>query len=683
MNSENRFLAYLKKLLSSWGASYILRMQIFAQFVSSLAVLLGLGYLLLNIKFTPSETSQLIIAGFALISLANIIVLISVYFLTPNARQLLDSHTKTSRFLNSEEDIKTGNDERAWKEITAVVWRFSVEATLVGFFLVVIPLSLYMYTVVKIDLGRAIHVALGGLLSIVGGVTLNTLLLDFLMIPPRLALTPTSFESQIEGVRSNHLRGRLQLLVFALIVIALLMVSPRAYQEAVDAMSANGVLAGNLPRLQIQLMIVAAIALAIGTFFTNLMSRTIDIPIQNLIRTMDEVQKGNLDQRAEVIGTDEIGQLSIYFNQALARLQELQTNLEDEVAERTADLAQKTTKLQAASQIARRAASVQNFDELLKTIVKMTSEEFGFYHTGLFLTDERKEYVVLQAASSEGGQQMLQRDHRLRIGGQGIVGVVAYQRQPRIAVDVGADAVFFNNPDLPETRSEMALPLIVRDEVIGVLDFQSTKSEAFLFEDLEVMETLADQIALAIENARLLTESQSIIQQLQLLSSEKTQSAWDQRNQRQPYAYTYSPQGIQPGKKIKNDSELESNYLEIPIETRGQHIGKIKLVRKDRDAKWSDRERNVTREIAAQVGLALEGARLLEDSLKQAQREKTVSDVGSKIHETLDIDTVLKTAAKEFQQIFGLEEAEVRLGTSASTIKKRKGSNGHNPNSDI
>jgi len=301
----------------------------------------------------------------------------------------------------------------------------------------------------------------------------------------------------------------------------------------------------------------------------------------------------------------------------------------------------------------------------------------------LFLTDERKEYVVLQAASSEGGQQMLQRDHRLRIGGQGIVGVVAYQRQPRIAVDVGADAVFFNNPDLPETRSEMALPLIVRDEVIGVLDFQSTKSEAFLFEDLEVMETLADQIALAIENARLLTESQSIIQQLQLLSSEKTQSAWDQRNQRQPYAYTYSPQGIQPGKKIKNDSELESNYLEIPIETRGQHIGKIKLVRKDRDAKWSDRERNVTREIAAQVGLALEGARLLEDSLKQAQREKTVSDVGSKIHETLDIDTVLKTAAKEFQQIFGLEEAEVRLGTSASTIKKRKGSNGHNPNSDI
>jgi GAF domain-containing protein/HAMP domain-containing protein len=683
MNIESRLLAYLNKLLSNWGASYILRMQIFAQIVSSLAVFLGLGYLFLNIKFTPSEIRQLIIAGFALISLSNFIVFISIKFLTTNARQLLDSHTKTSRLLNSEDELKTENEKRAWKEITAVVWRFSIEATLVGFFLVVIPLSLYMYVVVKIDLGQAIHVALGGLMSIIGGVTLNTLLLDFLMIPPRLALIPTSFESQLEGVRSSHLRGRLQLLVFALIVIALLMVSPRAYQEAVDAMNVNGVLAGNLSRLQIQLLIVAAIALIIGAFFTNLMSRTIDIPIQNLIRTMNEVQKGNLNQRAEVIGTDEIGQLSIYFNQALARLQELQTNLEDEVAKRTAELAQKTSKLQAASQIARRAASVKNIDELLDTIVKMTSEEFGFYHTGLFLTDERKEYVVLQAASSEGGNQMLQREHRLRIGSQGIVGAVAYQRQPRIAVDVGADAVFFNNPDLPETRSEMALPLIVRDEVIGVLDFQSTKSEAFLYQDLEVMETLADQIALAIENSRLLTESQSIIQQLQLLSSEKTQSAWDQRNQHEPYAYTYSPQGIQPGKKKNNDPELASNYLEIPIETRGQRIGRIKLIRKDKDANWSDREKNVTKEVAAQVGLALESARLLEDSLKQAQREKTVSDVSSKIRETLDIDTVLKTAAQEFQQIFGLEEAEVRLGATASTFKKRKGSNGHNPNSNI
>jgi signal transduction histidine kinase/DNA-binding response OmpR family regulator len=163
----------------------------------------------------------------------------------------------------------------------------------------------------------------------------------------------------------------------------------------------------------------------------------------------------------------------------------------------------RATQLAAAAEIARDATAILDVDRLLEETVKLISAQFGFYHASVFLLDEPNEYAVLQAASSAGGQQMLRRGHKLRIGEAGIVGHVAATGEPRIATDVGSDAVFFDNPDLPETRSEMALPLKVRDRVIGVLDVQSTQSAAFAEEDVTALQTMADQLAVAIANGQL------------------------------------------------------------------------------------------------------------------------------------------------------------------------------------
>src|SRR5690606_34214496 len=128
------------------------------------------------------------------------------------------------------------------------------------------------------------------------------------------------------------------------------------------------------------------------------------------------------------------------------------------------------------------------------------SEKYGFYHVGVFLLDENRTYAILTAANSAGGQKMLARQHRLKVGEQGIVGSVTGSGEPRIALDVGADAVFFNNPDLPESHSEMALPLRSGGQVIGALDVQSTETGAFTHVDVQTLGLLAEQVSLAIEN---------------------------------------------------------------------------------------------------------------------------------------------------------------------------------------
>jgi len=180
-------------------------------------------------------------------------------------------------------------------------------------------------------------------------------------------------------------------------------------------------------------------------------------------------------------------------------------------------LQRRATQLAAAAEVAQSATAILDLEKLLDETVRHISERFGFYHAGVFLLDEAGEYAVLRAASSEGGQRMLARGHRLAVGQVGIVGYVAGTGQPRIALDVGADAVFFDNPDLPLTRSEMALPLTARGRVIGVLDVQSVEAAAFSDEDVTILSTMANQLATAIENVRLLEETERRAVQTQAL----------------------------------------------------------------------------------------------------------------------------------------------------------------------
>ena len=340
--------------------------------------------------------------------------------------------------------------------------------------------------------------------------------------------------------------------------------------------------------------------------------------------------------------------------QTLDALRNERSTLEQRVEDRTAGLARKTEQLRATSYIARKTAEVQDLASLLNTVVNLVTDQFGFDHTGIFLISETGDRVVLQAASSEGGKRMIERGHALSVGSQDIVGYVAAQKKPHIALDVGEDAVFFNNPDLPMTRSEIALPLLIHNRVLGVLDIQSDKLQAFGTEHIDVLQTLSDQIAIAIENARLLDETQAAIMQLEALTSIRTHEAWTQKLRENHRVFTYTPLGLRAEKlPLTNDSMITA-----PITLRGQKIGNISISRKG-DTKWSKLDEGLLDEVAGQVGLAVDNIRLLEEATQRAKQEQTVGRLATRFGQSLDIDTLLRTAARELGQLPEVEEAIV------------------------
>jgi GAF domain-containing protein len=317
---------------------------------------------------------------------------------------------------------------------------------------------------------------------------------------------------------------------------------------------------------------------------------------------------------------------AILNRQLFSPLRELTRELEKRVEERTRelaetslrlqeanrDLARRTAQLEAASEVARRAAEIRDVQALLDETVRLISQRFGFYHAGVFLVDEAGEYAVLRAASSEGGQRMLARGHRLAVGEVGIVGYVAGTGKPRIALDVGEDAVFFSNPDLPHTHSEMALPLKVGERVIGVLDVQSVEPSAFTDEDVAVLQTMADQIALAIENARLLQETQDRLREVEALTGQAIRAGWQQMASARPgWGYIYDGVELRPKEQALLPEGTEPG-LTLPLLAGGETVGQVALAFSDRSP--TDEEVALARAVAEQAALALESARLFQET---------------------------------------------------------------------
>jgi GAF domain-containing protein len=345
------------------------------------------------------------------------------------------------------------------------------------------------------------------------------------------------------------------------------------------------------------------------------------------------------------------------FQSAIGFLAKDRANLEKRLEERTTGLVKKTDQLRSASYIARQTAEIQDLDAILKMVVNLITDQFGFYHCGIFLMNETGDEVVLVAASSEGGRRMVETGHALRVGTQGIVGYTAAQKKPRIALDVGADATYFNNPDLPMTRSEVALPMMIRDRVLGVLDIQSDQPMAFSLEEIDVLQTLVDQMAVAIENARLLEESQAALMQIEALTAVRTREAWSRFTKDGALSYTYTPLGIRSGKA----HEEPEKTLMIPITLRGQRIGAISLSRKD-EAPWSEIDRDMITEVAYQTGLAIDNVRLVEEATQRASQEQTVGELAARFSQTMDIDSLLQTAARELGQVADVAEVSVFIG---------------------
>jgi len=332
-------------------------------------------------------------------------------------------------------------------------------------------------------------------------------------------------------------------------------------------------------------------------------------------------------------------------------LQELTQDLEQRVEERTEELRGRTSQLEAIADVARSLATIQEMDKLLSKIADLVSARFGFYHVGIFLLDSNKEYAILSAANSKGGRNMLARGHRLKVGEQGIVGYATFSGNPRIALDVGEDAVYFDNPDLPDTHSEVALPLRFGDEIIGALDIQSTEANAFSQDDVETFSVLADQVSVAIQNTRSLEQAQRAFRELETASRQATSEIWDGlATTTQTKGYRYD--GIKP-KPLKGTSKPvkdRTGTLSVPVKLRESIIGRLKLKAEDQSKKWTEDELAIIESTAERMAIALENARLLEDAQKRAARESFLSEMTTKLSTSFQLDSVLRDTVEELGQ---------------------------------
>ncbi len=357
----------------------------------------------------------------------------------------------------------------------------------------------------------------------------------------------------------------------------------------------------------------------------------------------------------------QFGNLFIQSQEQKLELEAVRSSLEEQVASRTAELERRTRQLNAAIQVTREAALERNITYLARQVVTLIGKYFGYYHVGLFLLDETRRYAVLQAASSEEGQRLVERAHRLEVGAQGIVGRAAAEKRAYIAQDVELEEAYFRNPELARTRSEIALPLMIRGEVIGVLDIQSEEPQAFRQDDIETLQSMADSIAMALENARLFSETHLTLQQVQALSAAETRQAWRKFSARRKIGYRYTPLGIRLLDPVAVTTTDGSEGVEIPLQLRGQRIGVLRLKRKATGQPWSEPEKTLAQQVADQIALALENARLLEETRDRAERERILAEITARVRETLDLETILRRAADDTRSAFALPEVVIQI----------------------
>ena len=364
-------------------------------------------------------------------------------------------------------------------------------------------------------------------------------------------------------------------------------------------------------------------------------------------------------------------------------LETLTAQLEQRVDERTKELsrvteatARRAAQLETIADVSQALSRLKDSHEILSVASQLISERLGFYHVGVFLVDQSKTNAILQAANSAGGQKMLERGHRLAFG-TGVVGFVAQTKRPRIALDVGADAVFFNNPDLPKTRSEIALPLLSDDKLIGVLDAQSLEPNAFSEDDFHTLGVLANQLTVALENMRLLSEARAATFQAETVYNEFIRTQWQRISEQMDYpGFRYNDGRIELLEPDKGTSvaapaggatDQRQGQITVPVKLRGETIGLLQVEARDLAKTWQADEIGLIETVAERAAFALENARLFQDARRRAAKERMIAEATTRVSGSTNIENILQATAAELERVLGGSEVLIRFNDKDAT----------------
>lgn len=416
---------------------------------------------------------------------------------------------------------------------------------------------------------------------------------------------------------------------------------------------------------------VAAILLALAWVGT---SRLVE-PILKLSQASQELGGGQWEEpipylrQIEKSNNDEIGSLAHTLVEMAGQLHQSFSRLESRVAERTQELEHRSLQLQTAAEISRQITLTHDLDDLLNSAVNLISQRFSYYNVGIFLVDETSEYAHLRASSGEMGHKLVSQDVRLRIGQQGLVGYVTRYGQARLASDVRTDRAYQADPLLPDTRSEVTLPMRSGPKIVGALDVQSNRPLAFSEDDVQVLQSLADQLAIAIENVQLVSRLQATLSEASRLYQQQARQDWQRlASQSGLAAYEYDLLEVKRLDSLQALPEAAPapGLLQIPVRLREQVIGYIGLESDSPDHHWTEDEIAIVEATANQAAQSVENARLLAETQRRAAREKLAAEVTSRMRASLDMENVLQIAIQELAQRMNIAQVEVHLNAETT-----------------
>ena len=420
----------------------------------------------------------------------------------------------------------------------------------------------------------------------------------------------------------------------------------------------------------ISLLFLAGVA--VGAFvLTNYLVR----PLGTLTQTAEKIAAGDLAARAPVFSDDEFGTLARTFNKTAAQLQETLNSLEQQVRQRTAALETRARYLRVSAEVTAAISTTLNMDALIQQVVNTIRLRLDLYYVGIFLLDATGEWAILRAGTGVAGEKMSARGHRIKVG-SGMIGWSILHQKPRIAQIAGEDVVRLTAPELPLTRSEAALPLASRGRVLGALTVQSTQPDAFDEDILAILQIMANQVAVALDNARLFDESQRALQAARRAFGDFTRQAWHEMLRTRPHwGYRYqdgrlSPvSGAWPQEMRRTLKEGRSFHrrapdgpvLTIPLRVRGNAIGGLQFRKPPQALDWSADEIETLERLSEQMALALDNARLYEESQQRAFQEQVRGEIVSRVRQQNNLEQVLDAAAQEIYAALALEEITIQL----------------------
>ncbi|HNT76631.1 MAG TPA: cache domain-containing protein [Anaerolineae bacterium] len=445
--------------------------------------------------------------------------------------------------------------------------------------------------------------------------------------------------------------------------------------------------------LTLLIVVSASVIVSVLTFFTIRQSLK---PVVTLTDAARAIVHGDLYGVASVEAEDELGELAHTFNQMTAQMRETMAALEQRVAARTHDLERHSGYLAASAEVGRAVASILDSEQLLRQVTDLIRERFDLYYVGLFLVDAVGEWAVLQAGTGAGGRAMLARNYRIRLG-EGMIGWCIVNAAARVASHTESDFVWLAASELPDTQSEAALPLISRGQVLGALSVQSAQVDVFDADTVTVLQTVADLVAMAIDNARLFAEAQEALAAERRAYGARAREAWAELTRaRVGLGYRCAPQETGGDAALTPvsdawDSEMRQaqrtgqyalratetgSVLAIPIRSGNEVIGVLRFEKAEAGAFWSNEETALLETLSDQLGQTLERARLYQETQRRAVREQLTREITDEMRRTLNWEELMQVAVQEMRSVLSASRAFVQwtavdtVGSGAGTLRE-------------